>query len=146
MWIFTKAILKGRPIQVFNHGRMSRDFTYIDDIIVGVKGALFAKDLSKQEIFNLGNHRAEKLLDMISVLADALGRRPVLEMAELQPGDVPATFADIEKARSKLGFEPVTAIREGIPRFVDWYCDYHQVDRRKGGTLFHEVHEVQFKG
>jgi UDP-glucuronate 4-epimerase len=129
IWIFAKAMVEGRPIQVFNHGRMRRDFTYVDDILAGVKGALFAEKLSKHEIFNLGNHRSEGLLDMIGILADAIGAKPVLEMADMQDGDIPETFADIEKARSKLGFAPLTTIREGIPRFVDWFCEYHHIVR-----------------
>ncbi|NQU96408.1 MAG: NAD-dependent epimerase/dehydratase family protein [Chloroflexi bacterium] len=127
MWLFTKAMLKGDPIKVFNHGRMERDFTYVDDIIAGVKASLFTPDLDPYEIFNLGNHRSENLMDMIGILGGVLGVEPHMEMLPMQPGDVAATYADIELARSKLGFEPTTPIAEGIPRFVRWYREYHAV-------------------
>jgi UDP-glucuronate 4-epimerase len=125
MWLFTEAMLNGAPIRVFNHGRMQRDFTYIDDITAGVVTALCAGGLEAYEVFNLGNHRAEKLMDMIGIIADALGVTPRMEMLPLQPGDVPATYADITRAREKLGFDPATPIAEGIPRFLAWYREYH---------------------
>jgi UDP-glucuronate 4-epimerase len=124
MWLFTKAMLAGKPIQVFNHGKMRRDFTYIDDIVAGVKAALVRDGLDPCEVINLGNHRAENLLDMIGTIAHALGVTPAMEMLPLQPGDVPATYADIERARRKLGFEPSTPIAEGIPKFIAWYKAY----------------------
>lgn len=126
-WLFTKAMLAGQPIQVFNHGQMQRDFTFIDDIIQGVRGSLFSPGLEPYEVINLGNHRSEKLLDMIRLLAEALGVEPKMEMLPLQAGDVPATYADIEKARRKLGFEPTTPIATGIPKFVEWYRKYHRI-------------------
>lgn len=125
MWLFTEAMMKGDPIQVFNHGKMQRDFTYVDDIVAGVKGALFSENLDRYELFNIGNHRSEKLMDMIGILADALGVEPTMEMQPMQPGDVPATYADIDRIREKLGYEPTTPISVGIPRFVDWYKEYH---------------------
>lgn len=124
MWLFTEAIMNNRPISVFNHGQMRRDFTYITDITAGVKEALFRNNLEQYEIFNLGNHRSEKLMDMINLLASELNREPQMEMLPMQPGDVPATYAKIEKAREKLGFEPKTSLQEGIPRFVKWYREY----------------------
>lgn len=127
LWLFTDAMLSGRPIEVFNHGNMQRDFTYIDDIVAGVKAAIFADALAPYEVINLGNHRAEQLMDMIRTLADALGVEPQMEMRPMQPGDVPATYADVELAREKLGFHPTTPIAEGIPRFVKWYREYHAV-------------------
>ncbi len=125
MWLFTEAMLEGRPIPVFNHGNMRRDFTYIDDIIAGTRSALFAEGLSRYEIINLGNHRPEHLLDMIRVLAETLGVTPTMELLPMQPGDVPATFADVRKARAKLGFEPRTPLAEGLPLFVQWFREYH---------------------
>jgi len=92
-----------------------------------VNACLFAPVLDQCEIFNLGNHRSENLMDMIAILAKELGVEPKIEMLPLQPGDVPATYADIERARAKLGFEPTTPISEGIPRFVRWYKEYHRV-------------------
>ena len=125
MWLFTRAMLAGEPIKVFNHGDMRRDFTYIDDIVSGVEGSLFAEDLDQYEIFNLGNQRSERLLDMINIIAESLGVEAKMEMLPMQPGDVPATFADTELAQRKLGYEPTTPISVGIPRFVKWYRDYH---------------------
>lgn len=125
MWLFTQAMLAGEPIKVFNHGNMRRDFTYIDDIIAGTKASLFAEGLEPCEVINLGNHRSEHLLDMIGILERALGVQPRMELLPMQPGDVAATYADIERARAKLGFEPTTPIAEGIPRFVAWYKAYH---------------------
>ncbi len=124
-WTFTEAMLKGETIPVFNHGKMERDFTYITDIVAGVKAALFADGLEPYEIFNLGNNRAENLMGFIKTLADALGVEPKMEMLPMQPGDVPVTFADISKARKKLGYEPATPISAGIPEFVKWYRQYH---------------------
>jgi len=124
MWLFTEAMLRGAPIKVFNHGDMQRDFTYIDDIVAGVTAALLTDGLDPYEVINLGNHRAENLMDMIHVIAACLGVEPRMEMLPMQPGDVPATFADVERARRKLGYEPTTPIAEGIPRFIDWYRRY----------------------
>lgn len=125
MWLFTEAMLAGRPIPVFNHGRMRRDFTYIDDVVEGTLAALFSDRLDPYEIINLGNHRPEHLLDMIGLLGKTLGVEPRMEFLPMQPGDVEATFADIQRARTKLGFEPTTAIQEGIPRFIAWFKAYH---------------------
>ncbi len=127
MWLFTKAMLAGKPIKVFNHGKMQRDFTFVDDIITGVMGSLFSENLDPYEVFNIGNHRSENLMDMIQILSDALGVKPEMEMMPMQPGDVPATYADIDRINAKLGYEPTTPISTGIPRFVDWYKSYHGV-------------------
>jgi UDP-glucuronate 4-epimerase len=123
-WTFTEAMLKGAAIPVFNYGKMERDFTYITDIVAGVKAALFADGLDPYEIFNLGNNRPENLMDFIKTLASALGVEPKMEMLPMQPGDVPVTFADISKARKKLGYTPQTPVSEGIPAFVKWYKEY----------------------
>ena len=127
MWLFTDAMIHGREIKVFNHGDMRRDFTYIDDIVQGVKASLFQPDLDRYEIFNLGNHRSENLMDMIRLLARTVGTEPNMKLLPMQPGDVPATYADIARARTRLGFEPATPIAEGIPRFVRWFREYHDV-------------------
>jgi len=126
MWLFTKAILEGRPIDVFNNGDMQRDFTYVDDIIQGVVASIDRDGLDKCEIFNLGNHRSEKLLELIDILESALGKKAVRRMLPMQPGDVPATYADIERAKAGLGFSPTTDIRVGVPAFVKWYREYHR--------------------
>ena len=123
--LFADAMLHGRPIKVFNHGDMLRDFTYVDDIVDGIVRVVEAQDLPLYDIFNIGNHRSEKLLDVINVLADALGVEPKMEMLPMQPGDVYATYASIEKLNKAVGYEPKTTIREGIPVFAKWYKEYH---------------------
>jgi UDP-glucuronate 4-epimerase len=127
MWLFTKAMLAGQAIQVFNHGDMRRDFTYVADIVAGLRGALTAPGLDPYEVFNLGNHRSENLMEMIRTIGDALGIEPRMEMLPMQAGDVPATYADTDRARRKLGFEPTTPIGVGIPRFIEWYREYHRL-------------------
>jgi len=134
-WLFTKAILAGEPIKVFNEGHMARDFTYIDDIVAGTiaahdraPAAGAGGDEVPHRIYNLGNHRPEQLLDFIAILERALARTAIKELLPLQPGDVPESFADIETARRDLGFEPKIAIEEGIGRFVQWYKRYHRIN------------------
>lgn len=123
-WLFTEAMMKGRTIKVFNHGDMQRDFTYIDDVVGGVLAALFADGLDLYEIINIGNNQPERLMDMIRYLGDALGVEPQMEMLPMQPGDVPVTYADIEKAKAKLGYQPVTSLKEGLEQFVSWYREW----------------------
>jgi len=124
MWLFTEAMLEGRPIKVFNRGDMQRDFTYVDDIVGGVESALFERDLGQYEILNLGNHRPEELMRLVDVIAGVLQVEPKVEFLPMQPGDVQATHADITLARQKLGFAPVTPMEVGVPRFVRWYTQY----------------------
>jgi UDP-glucuronate 4-epimerase len=130
-WIFAEAILAGRPIRVFNRGAMRRDFTYIDDIVEGVLAALDRPPAESAappyRLYNLGNHRSEELTRFIAVLEAALGRKAVIELAPMEPGDVPATFADIGEATRDLGFRPTTPIDEGLPRFAAWFRDYHRL-------------------
>ena len=128
-FLFTKAILAGEPIKVFNGGEMWRDFTYIDDIVAGLIAALSKVPAAKppHAVYNLGNHRAEKLTDFIATLERALGQKAQMKFEPMQPGDVPSTFADIEASRRDLGFEPKTPIAEGIPRFVEWYRTHYRV-------------------
>jgi UDP-glucuronate 4-epimerase len=126
MWLFTEAMIKGKAIPVFNNGQMRRDFTFVDDIIQGVVGSLFSEKLDPYEVFNIGNHRSENLLDMIGLLGQALGVTPQMEFLPLQPGDVPATYADIEQIQNKCGYQPTTPIHVGIPKFVEWYKGYKQ--------------------
>jgi UDP-glucuronate 4-epimerase len=137
MWLFTRAILAGEPIQVFNHGKMRRDFTYIDDIVAGVVAALDnpppddglpkpGGSVAPHRLYNIGNNRPEELMRMIALLEQACGRSATLEMLPMQPGDVPETYADIEAISRDLGFAPTTGIEAGIPRFVDWYRGWHQ--------------------
>lgn len=129
---FCKAILEGKPIPVFNHGKMKRDFTYIDDIVAGVIAAMERPPSPdeggvRHRVYNLGNHKAENLMDFIAVLETALGRKAEIDFQPMQPGDVEATYADIEATTHDLGFHPTTPITVGLPKFVAWYKQYHQV-------------------
>jgi UDP-glucuronate 4-epimerase len=110
---------------VFNNGDMLREFTYVDDIVDGIVRVVESGNLPRYDIFNIGNHRSEKLLDVINVLADSLGVKPKMEMLPMQPGDVYATYASIEKLNKAVGYEPKTTIREGIPVFAKWHREYH---------------------
>lgn len=121
MWIFAESILAGKPIKVFNNGLMRRDFTFIDDIVSGVVSALFTGGLGRTELFNLGNNRCEDLLKVISIIEGHLGVKAKMQFLPMQPGDIPESFANIEKARAMLAFEPSTPIEKGIPAFLDWY-------------------------
>jgi UDP-glucuronate 4-epimerase len=125
LWLFAEAMLAGRPIQVYNYGRMERDFTYIDDAVQATLAALMVPGLEPFEIMNIGNHRPEALPRVIALLEEALGVTAQQELLPLQPGDVPATFADIRRAQAKLGFNPATPLDVGIPRFVKWFKEYH---------------------
>lgn len=129
-FIFTRKILAGEPIPVFNRGAMRRDFTYIDDIVSGVLACLDrppATGENASRLYNIGNHRSEALMDFIATLEKALDRKATIEFQPMQAGDVTETYADIEATRRDFGFEPTTAIAEGIPRFVSWYRDYYGV-------------------
>lgn len=128
---FTRKIIAGEPIPVFNHGDMRRDFTYIDDIVGGILNCLDrppgAAAERQHRLYNLGNHQPEALLDFIATLEKALDRKAVLELLPMQPGDVYETFADIEASRRDLDFSPRIGIGEGLPRFVKWYRRYYQI-------------------
>ena len=119
---FAKLIAAGKPIPVFGDGTTRRDYTYIDDIIAGVRAAI-DYDQSNYEIINLGESRTVELRELISILENALGERAEIDWQPVQPGDVPQTFADITKARRLLGYNPQTQIEEGIKRFVEWFRD-----------------------
>ena len=124
MLIFTRKILAGKPIPVFNNGNMKRDFTYIDDITAGTRKAIDKN--YKCEVFNLGNHESEQLMDVISLIEQTLGKKATIDFMPMQPGDVPESFADIDHSQDKLGFYPKTSIVEGIPKLVEWYKSYYQ--------------------
>jgi UDP-glucuronate 4-epimerase len=131
-FIFTKNILEGKPIKVFNHGKMRRDFTYIDDIVSGVLVALDRPPVAKDKqppyaIYNLGNSRAEPLLDFIAVVEKAIGRKAEMDLQPMQDGDVPETYADIAISTRDLGYKPKTSIETGIPKFVEWYRGYYKI-------------------
>ncbi|MBI3797341.1 MAG: NAD-dependent epimerase [Deltaproteobacteria bacterium] len=143
LFIFTKAILAGKPIQVFNHGNMRRDFTYIDDIVEGVVRVLDTipqpnpawssatpdPGTSKvpYRIYNIGNHQPVELLHFIAVLEACLERKAEKQLLPMQPGDVPETYADVDDLMRDVGFQPATPITTGIARFVEWYRTYYQV-------------------
>jgi len=116
---FSKLISEGRPIQVFGDGTSRRDYTYIDDIIQGVRAAI-DYDRSMYEIFNLGESQTTELNELISLLERSLDLQAVIDRQPMQPGDVPTTFADISKSRELLGYNPTTKIADGIPKFVEW--------------------------
>jgi len=125
MYIFADKIRKGEKIPVFNHGKMQRDFTYIDDIVNGIRASI--ENNYSYEIFNLGNNRFEDLMDMISYLEKTLDKKAEIEYMDIQPGDVEKTFANIDYSISKLNYKPKITIQEGIPKFIEWYKSYHNI-------------------
>ncbi|MBS0184247.1 MAG: NAD-dependent epimerase [Nitrospira sp.] len=143
LFIFTKAILEGKPIEVFNQGRMKRDFTYVDDIVEGIIQTLDhpatadptwsgdrptpGTSSAPARIYNIGNHRPVELQHFIEVLEQALGKKAEKKLMPLQPGDVPATYADIDDLTRDIGFKPTTSIEVGIPRFVKWYHEFYRI-------------------
>ena len=143
LFLFTKAILKGEPIKVFNFGKMRRDFTYIDDIVEGMVRLLDkppspnpswsgdrpdpGSSLAPYKIYNIGNNQPVELMRFIEVLETKLGRKAEKDMMPLQPGDVPETYADVDDLVRDVGFKPGTAIEVGIERFVTWYREYYRV-------------------
>lgn len=143
LFLFTRRILAGEPIEVFNHGRHTRDFTYIDDIVEGVIRTLdrvpgpdpafdplnpsTASSTAPYRVYNIGNHQPVELARYIEVLEDKLGRKAEKILLPLQPGDVPDTFADVEELARDTGYAPTTPIEEGVGRFVDWYRNFYRV-------------------
>ncbi len=143
LFLFTKAILENRPIKVFNHGKMQRDFTYIDDIVNGVVRVMGrlpqpnsgwrgdqpdpGTSYVPYKIYNIGNNNPVELIEFIRVIEDALKCEAKKEFLDMQPGDVPATFADVDDLIADVGFKPQTPITSGIPKFVDWYRDYYNL-------------------
>ena len=141
LFLFTKAILAGEPIRIFNHGRMRRDFTFIDDIVEGVIRVLDAPaapdpafdpdapdpstSSAPYRIFNIGNDHPTELLRYVDVLEDALGVKAIRQLEDIQPGDVPATWADVDALRDAVGFAPATPVEEGVRRFVVWYREFY---------------------
>lgn len=123
---FSQLISEGRPIQVFGDGTTRRDYTYIDDIIQGVRAAMDYKD-SIHEVFNLGESETTELNRLIELIENALGKKAVIDRQPMQPGDVPITFADVSKARKLLNYNPTTKIEQGIPKFVEWFRAANQL-------------------
>ena len=144
LFLFTKAILEGRPIDVFNYGKMQRDFTYIDDIIEGVVRVMQrparpnpdwngddpdpGTSYAPYRIYNIGNNNPVELMHFIEVIEDCLGKKAEKNLLPLQPGDVPATYADIDDLVRDTGFKPETTLEEGIPRFIEWYKEYFKIE------------------
>jgi len=143
MWIFASAILEGRPIKLFNHGNMRRDFTYIDDVVESVvrladrpaapdpnwsaESPDPASSAAPWRVYNIGNNNPVEVTEVVRLLEDAVGKKAVAEMLPMQPGDVPATYADVDDLMRDVGFRPATPIDEGIRRFVAWFRAYHAV-------------------
>ncbi|HVC55438.1 MAG TPA: SDR family NAD(P)-dependent oxidoreductase [Stellaceae bacterium] len=131
---FTRGILAGEPIPVFNHGRMVRDFTYVDDVVEAVSRVIAlppaagadSETAAPYRIYNVGNNRPVELLDYIRTLEKHLGRQAQLNLLPMQPGDVAATMADVSRLEQAIGYRPTTTVDEGIRRFVEWYLDYHR--------------------
>ena len=124
MYIFADKISKGEPISVFNHGKMERDFTYIDDIISGTRSAIDKN--YPCEIFNLGNNNSEDLMEMVGLIESEIGKKAEIKFEGMQPGDVKRTFADIDHSKQKLNYTTTTKIIEGIPKFIDWFKKYNK--------------------
>ena len=136
MWIFTKAILAGQPIPVFNNGEMYRDFTYIDDIVAGVIKCLDSPPADNGEakaggsvkphaLYNIGNNKSEHLMKVVGLLEEACGKQAEIDFQPMMLGDVPATYANIDAIQRDLGYAPTTSIEVGVPNFVRWFKDYH---------------------
>ena len=143
LFLFTRKILAGEPIEVFNHGKHTRDFTYVDDIVEGVMRTLdrvaqpdpafdpvhpaTATSSAPYRVYNIGNHQPVELSRYIEVIEDCLGRKAEKILLPLQPGDVPDTCADVEELARDTGYAPATSVEQGVARFVDWYRDYYRV-------------------
>jgi UDP-glucuronate 4-epimerase len=143
MWIFAKAILAGEPIRLFNNGNMKRDFTYIDDVVETVVRLADrppigdptfsaaspdpASSSAPWRVYNIGNNKPVELLEVVRLLEESIGKKAKRELLPMQPGDVPATYADVDDLTRDAGFRPATPIGEGIHRFVDWYRAYHRL-------------------
>jgi UDP-glucuronate 4-epimerase len=141
MFIFTKAILEGRPIRLFNHGRMRRDFTYVDDIVAAMERLIErppagdpswsgdapdpASSSSPWRLYNIGNNSSVEVTKVVELIERALGRKAVKEFVDMQPGDVPETCADVDDLMRDVGFKPATPIEDGIARFVSWYREFY---------------------
>ena len=131
-YLFAKAIIEDRPIQVFNNGLLRRDFTYIDDIVAGIVAVLdrppaVTEGAVPARLYNIGNNRSEALMDFIGAITQALGREAKLAFLPMQPGDVPETYADISALARDAGYAPTTPISVGIPKFISWFKDYHKL-------------------
>lgn len=148
MWIFASAILAGKPIKLFNNGNMRRDFTYVDDVVESIVRLVDRPPAGNSNwsgdkpdpgsssapwrIYNIGNNNPVELLHVVDLLEKSIGKKAVRELAPMQPGDVPATYADVDDLMHDVDFKPATPIAEGISRFIAWYREYHGLDRKRG--------------
>ena len=126
-FIFTKKIFEGKEIEVFNNGKMKRDFTFINDIIDGIMGAVKLNKKFEHRIYNLGNNNPEDLSNFINLIEETIGIKAKKRLLPIQPGDVKETFAEISESTKDLNFKPKVNIKEGIPRFVEWYKSYYKI-------------------
>jgi UDP-glucuronate 4-epimerase len=147
LFIFTKRIAEGKPIDVYNNGKMKRDFTYVDDIVDGIIKLIpitpapnskwngddpdSATSFAPYKLYNIGNNQPVELLRFIEVIEQKLSKKAILNLMPIQPGDVPATYADVDDLISAVGFKPNTSIEDGIAKFVDWYKDYYKVSQNQ---------------
>ena len=143
MWLFTEAISAGKPIKLFNHGKMKRDFTYVDDVVQALVRLIDrpaegdpswsgeapnpSRSSAPWRVYNIGNNAPVEVLEVVRILEETLGKKAVRELLPMQPGDVPATYADVDDLMREVGFKPATPIAEGIARFVIWYKEYHRL-------------------
>ena len=128
-WRFTKQIMEGEPVHIYNHGDMKRDFTYIDDVVKGILEVLVkppetGDGKTPHRVYNIGNNRAEKLLDFVEIIEETLGVEAKRELLPMQPGDIKETYADIDPIHRDVGYEPATSLEVGLPKFVKWYQEY----------------------
>lgn len=126
-WSFTEKILAGKSIELFNHGDMTRDFTYVDDIVDGVARVVECDHLPQREIYNIGNSKPESMLEFVAMLERLLGNKADRKLLPMQPGDVKETFADIGKIKQAVGFEPKTTMAQGMAKFVEWYRAHPEI-------------------
>jgi UDP-glucuronate 4-epimerase len=143
---FCKAIHEGSPIEVYNQGQMHRDFTYIDDIVEGIVRVLAKPPAAEQagesddiapnyRVYNIGHNHPVELLKLIRVLEDKIGKKANIKWLPMQPGDVPVTYADIDRLGEEVGYRPQTSIEEGISRFVDWYREFYNLHSRAAAAV-----------
>jgi UDP-glucuronate 4-epimerase len=146
MWLFTAAILAGKPIKLFNNGNMRRDFTYIDDVTEAMMRLIERPPAPAQpgaapdpgtsaapwRVYNIGNNQPVELMDVVGLLEQAIGKKAARELLPMQPGDVPATYADVDDLTREVRFRPATPIADGIARFIAWYKDYHRIEKPAG--------------
>ena len=145
LFIFTKAILEGKPIDIYNYGKMKRDFTYVDDIVEGITRLIPnaaepdptwtglnpdpASSFAPYRVYNIGNNQPVELMDFVEAIEEKLGKKAIKNLMPLQDGDVPETYADVQALIDAVDFKPSTPIRDGISNFIDWYLDFYKINK-----------------